>query len=143
MRLDPIPEINHKKLYKKYEPFILEQQAVQVFYAKYPGAKRDRADWWAVCKTVPRYKIEEHWSSGATAYQPVEVDPPMFFGGTGIEDMPIHLGDPSSSNDFLDEDIEHSENEEDMEHSENEEETCGSSSEYTSRSSYEIGRAHV
>ena len=60
-------EINHKKRYMKYEPFVLAQQASQVYYASYPSLKRDKADWWAVCKTKARRKIEEHWKD--TAYQ--------------------------------------------------------------------------
>ncbi|KAL3503865.1 hypothetical protein ACH5RR_033706 [Cinchona calisaya] len=53
-------DINHKKRYKSYEPFILAQQAVQVYYAQYPSLKQDRADWLAVCKTRARSKVEEH-----------------------------------------------------------------------------------
>ncbi|XP_042465617.1 uncharacterized protein LOC122048075 [Zingiber officinale] len=64
-------EINHKRLYKRYEPFVLAQQAIQVFYASYPSLKRDKMDWWAVCKTKARKKIEEHWED--IAYQQEEV----------------------------------------------------------------------
>ena len=38
-------EINHKKMCMKYEPFMLAQQAIQVYYASYPSLKRDKADW--------------------------------------------------------------------------------------------------
>ncbi|XP_074557058.1 uncharacterized protein LOC141813050 [Curcuma longa] len=64
-------EINHKRLYKRYEPFVLAQQAIQVFYASYPSLKRDKIDWWAVCKTKARSKIEERWQENA--YQQDEV----------------------------------------------------------------------
>ena len=60
-------EINHKKRYMKYEPFILAQQAIQVYYALYPSLKRDKTDWWAVCKTKARKKIDEHCKD--TTYQ--------------------------------------------------------------------------
>ena len=64
-------EINHKKKYNKYEPFILAQQGIQVYYASYPSLKRDKTDWQAVCKTKARKKIEEHWVD--IAYQQEEV----------------------------------------------------------------------
>ena len=64
-------EINHKKRYMKYEPFVLAQQAIHVYYASYSNLKRDKADWWAVCKTKTRRKIEEYWKD--TAYQQEEV----------------------------------------------------------------------
>ena len=38
-------EINHKKRYMKYEPFVLAQQAIQVYYVSYPSLKRDKANW--------------------------------------------------------------------------------------------------
>lgn len=60
-------EINHKRFYKRYEPFILAQQAIQVFYAPYPSLRRDKNEWWAVCKTKARKKIEERWQD--IAYQ--------------------------------------------------------------------------
>ena len=64
-------EINYKKMYMKYEPFVLAQQAIQVYYASYPSLKRDKADWWGVYKTKARKKIVEHWKD--TAYQQEEV----------------------------------------------------------------------
>ena len=55
----------------KYEPFVLVQQAIEVYYASYLSLKRDKTDWWAVCKTKVRKKIEEHWKD--TAYQQEKV----------------------------------------------------------------------
>jgi hypothetical protein len=55
-------EIDQKKKYKKYDPFILAQQAIQVYYTKIPSLKRDKVDWRAVCKTKARRKIEQHWT---------------------------------------------------------------------------------
>ncbi|KAL0458534.1 UNVERIFIED_CONTAM: hypothetical protein Slati_0480600 [Sesamum latifolium] len=37
-------DVNFKKLYQKDEPFILAQQAVQVYFTQYPSLKRDKAD---------------------------------------------------------------------------------------------------
>ena len=53
-------EINNKKRYMKYEPFVLAQQTIQICYASYLSLKYDKADWWAVCKIKVRRKIEEH-----------------------------------------------------------------------------------
>ena len=53
-------EINYKKRYMKYESFVLAQQAIQVCYASYPSLKRDKTDWWAVCKIKAWRKIKEH-----------------------------------------------------------------------------------
>ncbi|KAJ9173753.1 hypothetical protein P3X46_016860 [Hevea brasiliensis] len=47
-------DINHKKRLNKYEPFILASQAEQVVYIPYPSLRRDKADWYAVCKVKPR-----------------------------------------------------------------------------------------
>ena len=49
----------------KYEHFVLVQQAMQVYYASYPSLKRDKTDWWAVCKIKARRKIKEHWKDRA------------------------------------------------------------------------------
>ncbi|XP_065874236.1 uncharacterized protein [Euphorbia lathyris] len=44
-----IVEVNTKRYFKKYEPFILSLQATQVYFAPYPSLKRDKADWVVVC----------------------------------------------------------------------------------------------
>ncbi|KAL0291342.1 UNVERIFIED_CONTAM: hypothetical protein Scaly_2641600 [Sesamum calycinum] len=43
-------DVNFKKLYQKDDPFILAQQAVQVYFTEYPSMKRDKVDWMAICK---------------------------------------------------------------------------------------------
>ncbi|KAL0282100.1 UNVERIFIED_CONTAM: hypothetical protein Sangu_2971600 [Sesamum angustifolium] len=43
-------QVNFKKLYQKDDPFILAQQAVQVYFTEYPSMKRDKAGWMSVCK---------------------------------------------------------------------------------------------
>ncbi|KAM3343684.1 hypothetical protein P3S68_025774 [Capsicum galapagoense] len=43
-------DINHRRRYKKYEPFILAMQATQVCYVSYPRKKKDKEDWLAVLK---------------------------------------------------------------------------------------------
>ncbi|KAL0307549.1 UNVERIFIED_CONTAM: hypothetical protein Scaly_2979200 [Sesamum calycinum] len=50
-------DVNFKKVYQKNEPFILAQQAVQVYYTEYPSMKRDKVDWMVVYKTKARRVI--------------------------------------------------------------------------------------
>ena len=50
--------INHKRKYNKYEPFILANQAIQVFYCSYPSMNQAKKDWWEVCKVKARSKVE-------------------------------------------------------------------------------------
>ncbi|KAL0358497.1 UNVERIFIED_CONTAM: hypothetical protein Sangu_0699100 [Sesamum angustifolium] len=57
-------DVNFKRVYQKDEPFILAQQAVQVYYTEYPSMKRDKIDWMAVCKTKAR-RVESHWTNVA------------------------------------------------------------------------------
>ncbi|KAL0356155.1 UNVERIFIED_CONTAM: hypothetical protein Sradi_4062400 [Sesamum radiatum] len=61
-------DVNFKRVYQKDEPFILAQQAVQVYYTEYPSMRRDKVDWMAVCKTKARRLVDEsHWTN--VAYQ--------------------------------------------------------------------------
>lgn len=43
-------DINHKRRLRKYEPFVLASQSSQVYYSPYPSLRRDKVDWWSVCK---------------------------------------------------------------------------------------------
>ncbi|OMO94455.1 hypothetical protein COLO4_16326 [Corchorus olitorius] len=66
-------DVNHKEFYRKYDPFILAQQAIQVYYCHYPSMKKDKVDWMAVCETKSRRVIDsaskEESDQDATAYQ--------------------------------------------------------------------------
>ncbi|XP_054785879.1 uncharacterized protein LOC129292331 [Prosopis cineraria] len=42
---------------RAYEPFALAQQAQQVYFGEYASKKRERADWWAICKIKARSMI--------------------------------------------------------------------------------------
>ncbi|XP_050222508.2 uncharacterized protein LOC126672598 [Mercurialis annua] len=53
-----IVDVNHRKRYNKYEPFILAEQSDQVHYLPYPSKRRDKKDWWAVCKIKARSEID-------------------------------------------------------------------------------------
>ena len=67
-------DVNHKRRFNKYEPFILAMQACQVYYTPYPSLKRDKSDWWAVCKI--RRKL---------------------FEGAPIRDLPFQVDDRTDS----------------------------------------------
>ncbi|XP_070041084.1 uncharacterized protein [Nicotiana tomentosiformis] len=43
-------DVNHRRRFRKYEPFILAMQATQVCYVPYPSTKKDNDDWVAVLK---------------------------------------------------------------------------------------------
>ena len=95
-------EINHNRVYRKYDPFILAQQALQVYYVEYPGSNRERANWWYVCKTLPRGRIDERWTS--TAYQSDEIPTAEVFVQSTYEvDTPMSLRDPTGAFEFFDE----------------------------------------
>lgn len=54
-KLYGIVELKHKSKLNAYEPFILAEQAQQVYFTKYPTSKnKERSDWWAVCKVKAR-----------------------------------------------------------------------------------------
>ncbi|KAK6786213.1 hypothetical protein RDI58_014738 [Solanum bulbocastanum] len=52
-----IIEVKHTKKYEAYDPFIIAQNAKQVYYAPYP-LHRDKSDWWVVIKTKPMGRVE-------------------------------------------------------------------------------------
>ncbi|XP_070006462.1 uncharacterized protein [Nicotiana sylvestris] len=51
-------DVNHRRRFKKYEPFILAMQATQVCYVSYPSKKKDKDDWLSVLKVKPRNIVE-------------------------------------------------------------------------------------
>ena len=64
VRLDPsykLVDVKPRSRLQTYEPFILAQQAQQVYYTQYPN-KRGRGvrEWWAACKVRPRlFEVEQ------------------------------------------------------------------------------------
>ncbi|KAK6773744.1 hypothetical protein RDI58_028982 [Solanum bulbocastanum] len=44
-----IIEVKHTRKYKSYDPFIIAQNAKQVYYAPYP-LRINKADWWVAIK---------------------------------------------------------------------------------------------
>ncbi|KAK6784240.1 hypothetical protein RDI58_017694 [Solanum bulbocastanum] len=52
-----IIEVKHNRKYRSYDPFIIAQNAKQVYYVSYP-LRRDKFDWWVVIKSKPVGRIE-------------------------------------------------------------------------------------
>jgi hypothetical protein len=65
-----IIQIRHNRHYGKYDPFIIAQKAIQVYFAPHPIRTRSNADWWFVIKTKARGVIEDSNS----AYQEDFID---------------------------------------------------------------------
>nr|GEX81959.1 hypothetical protein [Tanacetum cinerariifolium] len=65
-------DVNHKRRFDKYEPFILASQSSQVYYTSYPSLRRDKVDWWALSKAKPRSFID--LLGGNMAFQDDEVN---------------------------------------------------------------------
>ena len=51
-------EINTKRRFRKYEPFILASQAQQVYFAEYASRKKDKSDWSFVYKIRAQRNID-------------------------------------------------------------------------------------
>ncbi|XP_038687458.1 uncharacterized protein LOC119986835 [Tripterygium wilfordii] len=66
-------EVKHRGRYNKFDPFIIAQQAEQVYFAPYPEGIRDRQDWLAVIKTKARHTITGQSNQVDDAFQDDEV----------------------------------------------------------------------
>ncbi|XP_021603880.1 uncharacterized protein LOC110608905 [Manihot esculenta] len=51
-------DVNHKRCFNRYEPFVLGVQAIQVIYTSYPSLKQDKIQWWAAVKVKARSVIQ-------------------------------------------------------------------------------------
>ncbi|XP_043807342.1 uncharacterized protein LOC122721981 [Manihot esculenta] len=51
-------DVNHKRSFNRYEPFVLGVQAIQVIYTSYPSLRRDKIEWWAAVKVKARSMIQ-------------------------------------------------------------------------------------
>ena len=93
-----IVEVNHQRRFNKYEPFVLAQQATQVYYSPYPSLRCDRADWWVVNKIKARAIVEIPQSSGIIhpppEAQPFQEDAMQFHAIEVVSDEPMSLVDP-------------------------------------------------
>ncbi|KAF7839559.1 pheromone-processing carboxypeptidase KEX1-like [Senna tora] len=73
-----------EKRFSKYEPFALAQQAQHVYFAEWASKKRDRNDWWVVCKIQARSMI----NVPEVAYQEDEICEQY---ETSIDDEDVNL----------------------------------------------------
>ena len=62
-----IIEIKHTKRHKEFDPFIIAQNARQVYYLSYPG--KCKSNWRVVIKCKPRGKVELEEVCDQQAYQ--------------------------------------------------------------------------
>jgi hypothetical protein len=51
-------QINKRKRYRFYDPFIIAQRARQVYFVDYPDTCKDMHDWCVVIATNPRGYVE-------------------------------------------------------------------------------------
>nr|GMD61463.1 uncharacterized protein LOC109179592 [Ipomoea batatas] len=110
-------EVNHKRRFNRYEPFVLAVQACQVYYCTYPSLRRDKLDWWAVCEIKARSKVEVPESSISSEESLVPT--PFQEEITENQDLmqidkdPSHLNDPNGG--VIELDGEHGDNEDELE----------------------------
>nr|GMC60642.1 uncharacterized protein LOC109168299 [Ipomoea batatas] len=110
-------EVNHKRRFNRYEPFVLAMQAAQVYYCTYPSLRRDNLDWWAVCKIKARSEVEVPESSISS--EESLIPPPFQEEITDNHDLmqidedPSHLNDPNGG--VIQLDGKHGDNEDELE----------------------------
>ncbi|XP_055962307.1 uncharacterized protein LOC130015688 [Mercurialis annua] len=90
-----IVDVNHRRRYNKYEPFILAEQSDQVHYLPYPSKKRDKKDWWAVCKIKARSELDMPETT-VPAFQDDSAEHPL---DVITNDDPTNLVDPNGEAD--------------------------------------------
>jgi len=83
-----IVEINHRRRYKKYDPFIIPTNAIQVYYVPYPEKIKEKVDWWVVIKTKPRGTVDDRYAL-EVAYQDLTTNVDSVANG----DVLCNLGD--------------------------------------------------
>ena len=81
--------INHTRKYNKYEPFVLANQATQVYYCSYPSMNQVKKDWWEVCKVKARSKVELPNPTTSTIEPPFQEDEML----VPLLDMNLAIGD--------------------------------------------------
>nr|GMD07948.1 uncharacterized protein LOC109179592 [Ipomoea batatas] len=92
-------EVNHKRRFNRYEPFVLAMQAAQVYYCTYPSLRQDMLDWWAVCKIKARSNVEVPESSISAEESlmpaPFQEETTDNHDLVQIDEDPLHLDDPN------------------------------------------------
>ncbi|XP_050211742.1 uncharacterized protein LOC126661904 [Mercurialis annua] len=82
-------DIYNRKRYNKYEPFILAEQADQVHYLPYPSKRRDKINWWAVCRIKARSELDMPEGIIQAFQDDIEENPLV----DATEDNPTYLAD--------------------------------------------------
>ncbi|XP_055961829.1 uncharacterized protein LOC130015528 [Mercurialis annua] len=82
-------DINNRRRYNKYEPFILAEQADQVHYLPYPSKRRDKINWWAVCRIKARSELDMPEGIIPAFQDDIEENPLI----VATEDNPTYLAD--------------------------------------------------
>ena len=120
-------DVNHRRRYNKYEPFILAEQADQFHYLPYPSKRRDKVNWWAVCKIKARSELDMPKTIIPAFQDDIEENPLI----VETSEDPTNLSDEDalqiplveeSEDDFPSSDEEEEEEEEEEEDEEKEEE---------------------
>jgi len=118
-----IIQIRHNRRYGKYDPFILADKAIQVYFAPHPICSRSNADWWFVVKTKARGLIEDQQVDDS-AYQEDFLDQNIV--GISVDtDLPVTLLDVDGRFDEVDDHeliVDHAMDDDDDEEEEEEEE---------------------
>ena len=57
-----IVEIRHSRRYSRYDPFIVAQKVIQVYYLPYPEKLRDKQHWWVIIMTRPRRTVDDRYT---------------------------------------------------------------------------------
>ena len=118
-----IIQIRHNRRYGKYDPFILADKAIQVYFAPHPICSRSNADWWFVVKKKARGLIEDQQVDDS-AYQEDFLDQNIV--GISVDtDLPVILLDVDGRFDEVDDHeliVDHAMDDDDDEEEEEEEE---------------------
>ncbi|CAH9136236.1 unnamed protein product [Cuscuta epithymum] len=87
-------DVNHSRVYPKNEPFILAQQAAQIYYAEYPSTRRTQNPWVCACPVRPN-KIKsqtQHKDVDLDAFQQQFFQPPPIVETVNYN---VQLSDPN------------------------------------------------
>ncbi|CAH9074679.1 unnamed protein product, partial [Cuscuta epithymum] len=86
-------DVNHSRVYRKNEPFILAQQAAQVYYAPYPSTRQTQNPWVCACTVRPNKIVSQsqHKDVDLDAFQQQFFQPPPIVETVNYD---IQLSDP-------------------------------------------------
>ncbi|XP_057781987.1 uncharacterized protein LOC131000215 isoform X1 [Salvia miltiorrhiza] len=79
--------VHKNRRYSKYEPFILANQAAQVYYCLYPSKNNNRSNWLAACKVKARPVVEVSTTELPTTSLPFQEEVVGRISLTNIDDI--------------------------------------------------------